>query len=103
MGAPAGSARGVAPTRIFSRDLVAVHYVLRIIAAGIKPVGRIPATVVRQIIRAALHYHDGVVSKPPDSIMRSDAKMNIGPFTDSSTQAELLLGLTPISEDGRAS
>jgi len=82
--------------------LFTVHYAFRIIAAGIKTVGRIPATVVRQIIVTAIHQDDGISSEPPVSRMYSDAEVSVTSVPEISMQVEMLLRLAPVAKDGRA-
>ena len=81
---------------------LAIHDALWIIAARIKTIGRIPATVVGQIIVATIHYYDGVAAEPPIPAVGPDPEMNVSPITEASTQVELLAGLASISKNGRA-
>jgi len=79
-----------------------IDYADRVVAAEVKPVGGIPATVVGQIEVAAAHQQDGVVPEPPSSIVESNPKVKIISFTKALMQVYMLVGLVPISKDGRA-
>ena len=62
--------------------LLTINYARRIIAAGIKPVGRIPAAVIGQIVVATIHQHDGIGSDPPIPGMCPDREVNISSIAE---------------------
>lgn len=86
----------------FNRDLFAVNYAIRKIAAWIKPVGWIPAAVVRQIIVTAVHQDDGIRPQPPITRVRSDAKVHVGPIAEPTMQRKSLVRLGSVAEHRRA-
>src|SRR5580704_9541448 len=91
-----------APKSILDRDLLAVNDTVGIVAAGIKPVGGVPATVVRQEVMATIHHHDGIGSQPPIARMRSDAEMHVAAVAESAMQRETFMHLAAVAENGCA-
>src|SRR5436305_13260325 len=99
MGAPLRSDAGVTPIQLS----LAIHYARRIITTGIKPIGRIPATIVGQIVVTTRHQHNAVALQPPVASMCSDLKVNITLIADRAMQTEALGGRAIISKDIHAS
>jgi len=85
----------------FNRDLFAVDYAIRKVAGWIKPVGRIPATVVRQIIVTTVHHHDGIGSQPPVTRMRSDAEVHVAPIPEATMKRKTFVGFRSVPEHCR--
>lgn len=82
--------------------LFAVNYAIRKVARWIKPVGRIPAAIVCQVIVTPIHQHDGIGPEPPIPGMGSDAEMHVAPIADSTMESEALVGLSSATKHGGA-